>query len=449
MAAWNNEAQGLGVKGLTFYALNKNVIFKIRDKDTSNFFFSFSAATGTSVKNNSDSDVSYKRRTLRSSAKLTTQAATSTSTSTTMHETSYKVDSDSDGDEFLKAYLDDVRPKPSVITSSKKASHVTKNDSSSASVSADQQNLRPKDDERSYVKKEVSSKSNMGLTNDGKTTKSHAKIKTADTNMSVQNGNSDVLFGAGVILDANSSELRSNTFGASVKSPGKDSNAKKVFKTSESKVKDKKEINQPDNQTNKGDAISMEVDENQADNIQPSKRRSILRPLDDDSTDDERDMSQPIFSLHRTKGDTSVDVDGSSSKEEKGSKLGKSVVDADNVALLDSQSILTQSGSQENLGKSILDTLTTKNQDVMEPELLSNNSSTEGFTSTTKRTVKREGDSLTIDLDSEDSQNAKQKHSEAAAKAAAAAERRQRLLTRGQSPRDAPSSRSLLNIVIV
>lgn len=437
------------MKGLTFHALNKNVIFKIRDKDTSYFFFSFSAATGTSVKNNSDSDVSYKRRTLRSSAKLTTQAATSTSTSTTMHETSYKVDSDSDGDEFLKTYLDDVRPKRSVITSSKKASHVTKNDSSSASVSADQQNLRPKDDERSYVKKEVSSKSNMGLTNDGKTTKSHAPIKTGDTNISLQNGNSDVLFGTGVVLDTNTSELQSNTFGASVKSPGKDNNAKKDFKTSESKVKDKKEgtkeLNQPDNQTNKGDAISMEVDENQADNIQPPKRRSILHSLDDDSTDDERDMSQPIVSLHRTKGDTSVDVDSSSSKEEK----GRSVVDADNVALLDSQSILTQSGSQENLGKSVLDTLTTENQGVFEPELLSNNSSTKGFTSTTKRTVKREGDSLTIDLESEDSQNARQKRSEAGDKAAAAAERRQRLLPRGQPPRDAPSSRSLLSIVIV
>ena len=437
------------MKGLTFHALNKNVIFKIRDKDTSYFFFSFSAATGTSVKNNSDSDVSYKRRTLRSSAKLTTPAATSTSTSTTMHETSYKVDSDSDGDEFLKTYLDDVRPKPSVITSSKKASHVTKNDSSSASVSADQQNLRPKDDERSYVRKEVSSKSNMGLTNDGKTTKSHAPIKTGDTNISLQNGNSDVLFGTGVVLDTNTSELQSNTFGASVKSPGKDNNAKKDFKTSESKVKDKKEgtkeLNQPDNQTNKGDAISMEVDENQADNIQPPKRRSILHSLDDDSTDDERDMSQPIVSLHRTKGDTSVDVDSSSSKEEK----GRSVVDADNVALLDSQSILTQSGSQENLGKSVLDTLTTENQGVFEPELLSNNSSTKGFTSTTKRTVKREGDSLTIDLDSEDSQNVQQKRSEAADKAAAAAERRQRLLTRGQPPRDTLSSRSLLSIVTV
>ena len=441
------------MKGLTFHALNKNVIFKISDKDTSNFFFSFSAATGTSVKNNSDSDASYKRRTLRSSAKLTTQAATSTSTSTTMHETSYKVDSDSDGDDFLKAYLDDVRPKPSVITSSKKASHVTKNDSSSASVSADQQNLRPKDDERSYVKKEVSSKSNVGLTNGGKTTKSHAPIKTGDSNTSLQNGNSDVLFGTGVILDANTSELQSNTFGASVKSPGKDNNAKKDFKTSESKVKDKKEgtkeVNQPDNQTNKGDAIAMEVDENQADNIQPSKRRSILRPLDDDSTDDERDLSQPIFSLHRTKGDSSADVDGSSSKKEKDSKLGESVVDADNVALLDSQSILTQSGSQENLGKSILETLTNENQGVMKPELLSNNSSTEGVTSTTRRTVKRKGDSLTIDLDSEDSQNARQKRSETAAKAAAAAERRQRLLTRGQPPRDTLSSRSLLSIVIV
>lgn len=436
------------MKGLTFHALNKNVTFKICNKDTSNFFFSFSAATGTSVKNNSDSDVSYKRRTLRSSAKLTTQAATSTSTSTTTHETSYKVDSDSDGDELLKAYLDDVRPKPSVITSSKKASHVTKNDSSSASVSADQQNVRPKDDETSSVKKQVSSKSNLGLSNDGKTTKWHAKIKTGDTNISVENGNSDVLFGAGVILDTNSSELQSNTFGASVKSPGKDNNAKKDFKTSESKVKDKKEETKEVNQTNKDDAISMEVDENQADNIQPPKRRSILHPLDDDSTDDERDMSQPIVSLHRTKGDTSVDVDGSSSKEEKGSKLGESVVDADNVALLDSQSILTQSGSQENLGKSILDTLTTENQGVLEPELLSNNSSTEGFTSTTKRTVKREVDSLTIDLDSEDSQNGRQKRSEAADKAAAAAERRQRLLTRGQPPRDALSSRSLLSIVI-
>lgn len=416
-----------------------------------NFFLFISAATGTSVKNNSDSDVSFRRRTLRSSAKLTTQAATSTSTSTTTHETSYKVDSDSDGDELLKTYLDDVRPKPSVITSSKKASLLPGKDSSSASGSADQQNLQPKDDETSSVKKQMSSKSNLGLSNDGKTTKSHAKIKTADTNISVQNGNSDVLFGAGVILDANASELQSSTFGASVKSLGKDSNAIKDFKTSESKVKDKKEgtkeVNQPDNQTNKGDAISMEVDENQADNIQPSKRRSILRPLDDDSTDDERDMSQPIFSLHRTKGDTSVDVDGS--KEEKGSKLGEPVVDADNVALLDSQSILTQSGSQENLGKSILDTLTNENQGVMKPELLSNNSSTEGFTSTTKRTVKREGDSLTIDLDSEDSQNARQKRSEAADKAAAAAERRQRLLTRGQPPRDALSSRSLLSIVIV
>ena len=429
--------------------MNKNVIFKIRDKDTSYFFFSFFAATGTSVKNNSDSDVSYKRRTLRSSAKLTTQAATSTSTSTTMHETSYKVDSDSDGDELLKAYLDDVRPKPSVITSSKKASRVAKNDSSSASVSADQQNLRPKDDETSSVKKQMSSKSNLGLSNDGKTTKSHAPIKTGDTNISVQNGNSDVLFGAGVILDANTSELQSNTVGASVKSPGKDNNAKKDFKTSESKVKDKKEgtkeLNQPDNQTNKGDAISMEVDENQADNIQPPRRRSILHSLDDDSTDDERDLSQPIVSLHRTKGDTSVDVDSSSSKEEK----GRSVVDADNVALLDSQSILTQSGSQENLGKSVLDTLTTENQGVFEPELLSNNSSTKGFTSTTKRTVKREGDSLTIDLESEDSQNARQKRSEAGDKAAAAAERRQQLLPRGQPPRDAPSSRSLLSIVIV
>ena len=440
------------MKGLTFHALNKNVIFKIRDKNTSNFFF---AATGTSVKNNSDSDVSYRRRTLRSSAKLTTQAATSTSTSTTTHETSYKVDSDSDGDgdEFLKAYLDDVRPQPSVITSSKKASHVTKNDSSSASVSADQQNLQPKDDERSFVKKEVSSKSNMKLTNDGKITKSHAQIKTADTNMSAQNGNSDVLFGAGVILDANASELQSNTFGASVKSLGKDSNAKKDFRTSESKVKDKKEgmkeVNQSYNQTNKGDVISMKVDENQADNIQPPKHRSILRPLDDDSTDDERDMSQAIFSLHHSNGDTSVDVDGSSSKEEKGSKLGESVADAASVALLDSQSVLTQSGSQENLGKSILDTLTTENQGVMEPESLSNNSSTEGFTLTTKRTVKREGESLTIDLGSEDSQNAQRKRSEATDKAAAAAVRRQRLLTRGQPPRDAPSSRSLLSIVIV
>ena len=193
----------------------------------------------------------------------------------------------------------------------------------------------------------------------------------------------------------------------------------------------------------------MEVDENQADNIQPPKRRSILHPLDDDSTDDERDMSQPIFSLHRTKGDTSVDVDVYSSKEEEGSKLGESVVDADNVALLDSQSILTQSGSQENLGKSILGTLTTENQGVLEPELLSNNSLTKGFTSTTKRTVKREGDSLTIDLDSENSQNAQQKRSEAGDKAAAAAERRQQLLTRGQPPRDTLSSRSLLSIVTV
>ena len=387
---------------------------------------------------------------------MVNQATASTSTCTTTHEkiSLYRVDSDSDNDECMKSYLDEVMP-PSVIFSSKEAKHSTENNGGSAAASAEAYEANAQAQQKPLVKTQTLRNSTMGLKNDGNTTKSQAQSNTSDTKIPGRDGlhRADMSFGSGVVLDSDSCEIQSNTLDTSDQRLGEDSEGIEKFQTSKSKLAGHasavKDRGLPEDGTNEDDVDLMDTEESQADDVRPPKRRSIRRPMDDDSTDDEDDLSQPVFSTK----EASADCEVSSTKEDVDTKFKTSVANvqdeliSDDIASHDSQSVMTQSESQGILGKSILDTVATDvesllpSQVLSESELPSHMSTTGALSSKTKSTAKRGAESLTVDVDSDDSQHMKRKRSEAAERAAAAAERRQQWLTRGREKREASSSR--------
>ena len=396
------------------------------------------------------------------------------STSTATHETlpSYKVESDSDGDgDFMKSYLDEMMPQ-SVITSTKKTKRPAKNNGSSSRVFVEAHETMAQAPGEPSVKTQTSKNSNMGVSEDGKNANPPTQFNTSDTETFAKDGpvSSDMLFGANVVLDSNVSETGSNTFDTSHQTLGNQGNEAKS-KTSENKLDGQTSVSKdeglPEDNIDK-DECFMDTDENQADIIRPPKHRSVLRSLDDDSTDDENDMSQPVFSLRFQPKEPSADSEMSSSKEENDNGLQTSIVEggdediSDNAVPLDSQPLTTQSESQGILGKSILETMSTDGETLLPSQALSeagltshklitetleDSNTTKSSSSASRPQTKREKErcneeeKFTVDVDSYDSQHMRQKRSEAAERAAAAAMRRQQGMTGGQETRGAFPSR--------
>ena len=346
----------------------------------------------------------------------------------------------------------------SVITSSKNAKSSTKNDGTSDGFFVGSVEPRAQSPGELSAKLETSKHFNLVVTNDEEMSKSKTSSRDGP-------GSSDELFGADVVLDVNVSEVQSNTIDTSDQMAGRDSEAVNS-RTSENNLAGQttasKSSGLPEGDMNKADAGFLDTEENESDVIQPPKHRRILRSLDDDSTDDEGDMSQPVFSLRFPTKETSGDHEVSRSRKENAAELrtanpeGRDEAFLDDNIPLDSQSVMTQSESQGILGKSILETIASDGETLLpsqtpsETELSSHKLITETLegsitpvssSSAERSTAKGGAERFTVDVDSDDSQPFKRKRTEAAERAAAAALRRQQEKTVGREPRRAGSSR--------
>lgn len=428
-------------------------------------FFLFSTATSTQVKTQLEQDVFNLRRTLRSSANLQSKASTSTSTSTTTHETlpSYKVDSDSDGEDLMTSFLDKVMPS-SVNNSAKKTHRSVKNDSTSNGVFAEACKLKPQAPEEPSVTTQTAKLSNMGVLDDDKSSNysfdKPFNKKTARGDVGI----AEVLFGVDVVLDSKKSEVQPNVLNSSDKVLDKGNAEINKSKANANEL-------EGENSVCEGEGLSeanTNTDENRSDFIQPPKRRSIVQVLDDDLTDDEGNLSQPVFSLHVPTKEASADREMPSSKEESNNEFSMPTGEqndeaiSDDVVSLDSPSLMTQSVSQGILGKSILETMATDGETLLPSQALSeagsvshelfteiieDSSNTRSSSSVVRPTAKRGterftgGEQLTIDVDSDDGRHVRRTRSDAAGKAATAAIGRQFGTSKEQELREAWSSR--------
>ena len=380
--------------------------------------------------------MSDRRRTLRSTfnhVNQATTASTSTSTATSATVPPYKVDSDSDDGDCFKSYLDELA-RPSVSTSTKKqTTSLSKNRGcSNKELAEDRETKNDGESKEQSVKPQTSSSeratSNVGL-KDGR------GEKTREPAVSDQ-GSSDVLFAADVVLEPDSSDIQSNT----------------VDSSSQSKL----DGVLPESTKSEDGVCLMDTDqENEAEVIRPPKRRTVLRPvLDDDSTDDENDLSQSTFSTRFPGQETSVGCEIGDGGEDRGSTN-----DQDPLA---SQSVTQENESQTMVGKSILETMATSDdellpsQDLLESDETSNKTIVETLeegiyevtgTSSAASSSMDQGEEriaveekLVVDVDSSESQHWRRMRSDAAEKAAAAAESRQRMTSR-RDLREACSSR--------
>ena len=348
----------------------------------------------------------------------------------------------------MTSYLDKMMPR-SVITSRKKAKSSTKNDGTSDGFFAGSFEPRAQSSGEPSAKLETSKHFNLVVTDDEETSKSKTSSRDGP-------GSSDKLFGADVVLDANVSEVQSNTIDTSDQMAGRDSEAVNS-RTSENNLASQttasKSSGLPEGDVNKADVGFLDTEENESDVIQPPKHRRILRSLDDDSTDDEGDMSQPVFSLRFPTKETSGDHEVSRSRKENAAELRTANPEGRDEAFLDDNIPLE---SQGILGKSILETIASDGETLLPSQTLSetelsshklitetleDSSTTVSSSSATRSTAEGGAERFTVDVDSDDSQPFKRKRTEAAERDAAAALRRQQEKTVGREPRTAGSSR--------
>ena len=428
-------------------------------------FFLFSTAASAQAKPQLGQDVFNLRRTLRSSTNLQSKASTSASTSTTTHETlpSYKVDSDSDGEELMTSFLDKVMPS-SVKNSAKKIQRSVKNDSTSNGVFAEACKLKTQAPGEPSVTTQTAKLSNMGVLDDDKSSNYQFdkpfNKKTARGDVGI----AEMLFGTDVVLDSKKSEVQSNKLNSSDNALGKGSEDKSESKANENELEGESSVR-------KGEGLSeanANNDGSQSDFVHPPKRRSIVRLVDDDATDDEDNLSQPVSSLHVPTKEASADCEMPSSKEESNNEFSMPTggqndeAISDDVVPLDSPSLMTQSESQGILGKSILETMATDGETLypsqalteagsvsheLFTEIIEDSSNTRSSSSAVRPRAKRGAErftgeeQLTIDVDSDNSQHVRETRSDAAEKAAMAAMRRQQGTSKEQDLREACSSR--------
>ena len=407
------------------------------------FSFFIYAATGTDTKSQAEFDFSDRKRRLRSSSNSVEQVTASTSTGTAPSATvpPYNVDSDSDDGDCLKSFLDEMA-RPSVSSSTKKpAPSLSRNRGRSNIELAEDWEMEKTEatGEPSVITQTKSRSdkvaSNMELEDDG-------REETREPVVGKQGSLDD----ANVASDPEASQIQSNTVGSSA---GTLENSSKVITNSETgqiKLDNENSSSKsrvlPESKTTDNDMDLIDTDqENRAEIIRPPKRRSVLRPaISDDSTDDEGDMSQPMFSMRFPGKETSVNSEVPESGDVAGTR--------DSV-----QSLSPQSDSQGMVGRSILDTIAADgdellpSQTLLETDLTTNkqveetseegsfdvagtSSSAANYSINQAKERLAEEDKEVVDVDSSESECARPTRSAAAEKAAAAAERRHQMTSR-------------------
>lgn len=403
---------------------------------------------GTDTKSQSEFDTSDRRRSLRSSSNLVKQATASTSSSKGVNATMppYKVDSDSDDDDFMKSYLDEMA-RPSVSSSTKKPvpSFSRTRGRFNVDFSENWGTGKTKATGEPSVKTQTKSSSdgvtsNVEIVDDG-------KEETRET----------VLGDQGSLDDANAvsdPEVQSNRVGSSAGTLENNSEVTTNSGTSQAKLDKENSSGEgggvlSGSKTASDDVALMDTDqENQAEIIRPPRRRSVLRPaIIDDSTDDEGDLSQPMFSMRLPAKETSA---------------GGEVPDSGDVAGTDDQHPRAGQSHSPQSGKSVLDTMAADDEEllpsqtVLESDITTNIQMEETVeegsfdvaatsSSAASSSVKQAKDRLAeeekevVDVDSSGSERVRRTRSAAAEKAAAAAEMRQQMTSRQNLRETCPS----------
>lgn len=388
-----------------------------------------------------DPDVSNRRRTLRSSTtdlpNQTAEASTPTSERSRRMPPSCEVDSESDDEGLMTSYLDKMMASSAGAGPSKKTQQSLKNNDSSEEGFVETCEQTTEAPEETSEPKQTLTSSRVGVKNNHRSPE--CRISADAFTQKDQ-----ALFGVGVVLDSGDSKSLWNEWDASNQQLQSEVQGMKESKTDPNESQD-------ENSTNSAEACgeaSNEMHSSQSDVIQPPKRRTSLRPLDDDSTDDESNLSQPVFSLNLPRQESLTasqeSLENKTNSESKPRDKNKDILEK-NVAV-DSQSVLTQSESQGILGKSVLETMATDGDILYSSQALtdtqasshklvtetSERGGTAGLASSvlrptawTGREVCPADEEFAIDLDSDESQNDRLKRSEAAEKAAAAAIKRQ------------------------
>ncbi|XP_044173232.1 uncharacterized protein LOC114961056 isoform X2 [Acropora millepora] len=408
-----------------------------------------------------DPDVSSRRRTLRSSTtNLPNQTAVaSTSTSATSHRLppSCKVDSESDDEGLMTSYLDKVMTSSAAAGPSKKTQQSVKNnDTSEKSFVETSEQMTEASEETSEPKQTLTS-SRVDVKNNDRVP--GCRISPGPFTQSDQ-----ALFGVGVVLDSDASKSLWNEWDASGEKLQSEIQGMKESKTDRNESED-------ENSTNGGEACGGAGDEilsSLSDVIRPPKRRTSLRALDDDSTDDESNLSEPVISLSLPQQESPTSsqdsLENKTNSESKPRDKNNDILDK--KVPVDSQSVLTQSESQGILGKSVLETMATDGDILYSSQVLtdtqassqklgtetSGRGGTVGLASSvlrptawTGRDVCPADEEFTIDLDRDESQNDRLKRSEAAEKAAAAAIQRQQGRRGNEDSCEASTSSSTIN----
>ena len=412
----------------------------------------FLTATGTDTKSQTEFDFSDRRRSLRSSSNPVKQATASTSTSKAPSATvpPYKVDSDSDDGDSLKSYLDEMA-RPSVSNSTKKPvwSLSRNRGRSNIGIAEDWQAGKTGATGEASLKTQTKSssdrvKSNVNIEDDGK----------EETRKPVV-GDQGNLDDADVVSDAEASEIQSSKVDSSAGTLENNSKETGRNKLGNENSSSEGEV-LPECKTADNDVGLMDIDqENQPEIIRPPKRRSVSRPaISDDSTDDEGDLSPPMFSVRFPGKETSVGSEVPYSGE---------VAEIHDQDPLASQPLSPQSDSQGLVGKSVLDTMAADgeellpSQTLLESDVTTNNqveetleegsfdvagtsSSAAGSSINQAKERLAEEEKEVVDVDSRDSERVRRTRSAAAEKAAAAAERRHQIASR-RSLREAYPSR--------
>ena len=409
-----------------------------------NFIF---IATGTDTKIQSEFDISDRKRSLRSSSDPVKQATASTSASKASSATvpPYKVDSDSDDGDYLKSYLDEMA-RPSVSSSTKKpAPSLSRNRGRSNIGLAEDRGSGKTEATGEHGSQTKSSSdgvtSNVQLEDDG-------REETGEPVVGEQSSWDD----ANVVSDPEASEIQSNTVGSSAGTLKDDSKITANSGTGRTKLDNENSSSEsrvlPESKTTDNNVGLMDPEqEKQAEIIRPPKRRRVLRsPISDNSTDDEGDSSQPMFSI-RFPG-----------KEALLNSLCLSVClsDSGDVAEQDplaGQSLSPQSDSQGMVGKSILDTMAAAgeellpSQTLLESDLTTNKQMEEASedgsfdvagtsSSAASSSINQAKEGLAdeekevVDVDSSGSERLRRTRSAEVEKAAAAAERRHQMASR-------------------
>ena len=363
----------------------------------------------------------------------------------------YKVDSDSDDDDFMKSYLDEMA-RPSVSSSTKKPAPSLSRNRGRFNFVQNWGAGKTTATGKPFVNTQTKSSSdgvasNVEIVDDGKEETREPVV-----------GDQGSLDNANIVSDP---EVQSNTVGSSGGTLENNSEVTTNSGTSQAKMDNKENSSSegggvlPESKTASDDVDLMETDQdNLAEIIRPPKRRSVLRPaISDDSTDDEGDLSQPMFSMRLPAKETSF-----------GGKVPDSgdVTETRDQDTLAGQSHSPQSDSERMVGKSILDTMATDGEELLPSQTLLQSNITANYqmeetleegsfdvagtissaaSSSTKQAKDRlaEEEKEVVDVDSSGSERARRTRSAAAEKAAAAAERRQQMASRHNLREAGPS----------